>query len=411
MTTLLRTSAVLGLLIVGCGEGDRPANNPSGTAGGGAAGANAMAGSGGAPDNGFAGAAGAQVAPPHTVTACDKLAAPGVWEQITPPGMDLSTFGAYNVLLDTSNTANVFIGTAKNGIQKSTDCGATWVHLDTGTLGTDLDKGSVIPTIDPVNPKVLYTGSLYGTNGFFKSTDGGVNWVSNFPESIAMFVPYGGFIGGIVIDPGPAANANLHVLVTFHDECKTPYTRSCFAETMDGGTKWTLRNGDASWSGKEGSRMQFLDSTHWLFGSESNGLWVSADSGVKWTKVGGAEVAHGPGQLYRRKSGGYFMGTAGGVVFSADGVSWSLAANSGGLITGVVGDGTHVWASTAFPYGMDSHPAPDLRYYVANEADPLNWSVLETPKMSSGGTLAYDADHKLLYSANYWDGVWRVVMK
>ena len=37
---------------------------------------------------------------------------------------------------------------------------------------------------------------------------------------------------------------------------------------------------------------------------------------------------------------------------------------------------------------------------------------MNSPDLSSGGVyLAYDPDHHILYSANYWDGLWRVVVK
>jgi hypothetical protein len=48
---------------------------------------------------------------------------------------------------------------------------------------------------------------------------------------------------------------------------------------------------------------------------------------------------------------------------------------------------------------------------VSSEDDPLSWKQLDAPMMSSGGYMAYDKDHKLLYSANMWDGVWRVVIE
>jgi len=52
-------------------------------------------------------------------------------------------------------------------------------------------------------------------------------------------------------------------------------------------------------------------------------------------------------------------------------------------------------------------------YLQATEADPLTWKPMSYPaELTSGATwLSYDSDHKILYSSNYWDGVWRVVME
>jgi hypothetical protein len=385
------------------------AGNRSGAGGAGSGGAG---GSGGvaAGNGGRPGAGGTpQVSPPHVVTACDKLGAVGVWENITPGGVNLSTFGTTMVSIIQSNTATVYTGTALSGLYRTNDCGATWKHVDTGTLGADLDKGSVSPLIDPIEPDVMYTGSLYGTNGLFKSIDGGVNWKSILTPEVQKIAPYGGFVGGLDMDP----NNHLHVLVTWHADCAAPYTKACYAETFDGGTQWTLRNTQASWIGGEGTQLGFLDSDRWFFNSVSNGMWVSPDQGVTWNKIPDIQVSHGRGQLVRiTPKGPFFMAGAVGVLFSADGNSWQLQANSGSLIQGLASDGTTVWSSSAFPYGDGQHPSPAQHYRSAQVTAPGTWSQFTAPNLSSGGSvLAYDPDHHLLYSANYWDGLYRVVVK
>jgi hypothetical protein len=229
---------------------------------------------------------------------------------------------------------------------------------------------------------VLYSGSLYGTNGFFKSTDGGVNWTQILSDDIKKYAPYGGFVGGLAMDP----NDHMHLLVSWHQVCAAPYSSACYAETMDGGATWTMRNGDASWNGGEGTALAFLDSNTWLFMSSSNGMWRSTDRGATWKAVQGAEISHGAGQMYRTDGGEVFLGSATGVLYSPDaGSTWSVMPKSGTQIHGLASDGTTVWGSSAFPYNA--------------------------PMMTSGGFLAYDPDHHILYSANYWQGVWRVVVK
>lgn len=359
----------------------------------------------------------AEDAAPHVNRPCTTgdggPAAAGVWENITPRSADggyaaaPDSFGFGAITLDPHDPSTVYLGGDKTGLYKSTDCGATWAHIDTGTLGSELDKGSVGALVDPVEPDVLYTYSLYGMNGFFKSTNGGVDWKQIFTPDVQPYIPYGGFCGGKAMDP----NNHLHLIVTFHDVCKTPYNSSCYAETKDGGTTWTLRNGDAAWTGGEGSFLQFLDSKTWLFSSQTNGMWRTANEGMSWNKVDGAQVSHGAGQLYLHPSGAFFLGSATGILYSADGASWTVVPQSGTLISGVVGDGTTVWSSTAYPYNLPDRPAPFLPYHQALAADPMHWSKVDSPMLSSGGaTLAYDADHHILYSANYWDGAYRVVV-
>src|SRR5882672_8796836 len=250
-----RLAACIGILVLGC-VSSRTGARVSGSEAGG------VTGTGGAPAPGGASGGAAQESPPRVVAACDKLGAVGAWENVTPREVDLSTFGVTTVSIIPSNTATVYIGTL-SGLFKTTDCGATWKHIDTGTLSADIDKGSVAPLIDPVQPEVMYTGSLYGTNGLFKSTDGGVNWKSILTPEVQKIAPYGGFVGGLDIDP----RNHLHILVTWHEVCAAPYNEACYAETFDGGTTWTLRNGQKGWIGGEGTQLGFLDENRWYFNS------------------------------------------------------------------------------------------------------------------------------------------------
>jgi hypothetical protein len=359
-------------------------------------------GNGGSADGGSGGSA------PHVVTACDSLAEAGVWENITPPGVDLSQFGISHITLSPQNPSTVYVGTNGSGLFKTTDCGASWVHADTGTLGAEIDTGTLGVRIDRENPDVLYTYSLYGENGFFKSTYGGVDWAQILPDSITDYAPYGGFVGGIDIDP----NDSSHLLIGWHADCAAPYHSSCYAETTDSGETWTMKNGLEEWVGGEGASLQVLDSTTWLFSSSSNGLWRSTDSGGTWNNVGGASISHGAGQLYITPEQHYFLGTAGGVMYSDDGAAWDLIPNTGQHVHSVIGDGTNVWSSTAYPYNPGTHPEPHQPYKKATVADPNTWTTMDSPMLTSGSAeLAYDADHHVLYGTNYWEGVWRVVVE
>lgn len=382
------------------------------TGGSSAAGAGGSGGTSGGGSGGSAGAGrggtGGQEPPPHTVRPCDSLEAVGVWEDITPPGVNLDGFGVPVVAVDPSDTSILYVGTDKSGLHKSTDCGATWVHIDTGTLGADLDTGTLWVVIDPIEPNVLYANSLYGINGFFKSTNGGVDWEQILSEEVRMYAPYGGFVGGIAIDP----DDHLHVLVSWHQVCGPPYTSACYAQTRDGGETWVMRDGDPSWNGGEGAFLDMLGGGVWLFSSASNGLWRSTDEGESWTRIPDVSIAHAGGQLYRSPNGGIFLGSGSGVLHSEDeGLTWTLLPGSGSLISGVAGDGRRIWASSAYPYNPSDRPGPHEPFLHATEADPSNWSRFDSPMVTSGANrMVYDADHKLLYTANWWEGVKRVVV-
>jgi hypothetical protein len=273
-------------------------------------------------------------------------------------------------------------------------------------MGPDLDRGAVGVVVDPQNHDVLYSGSLYGPNGLFKSTNGGVDWKQIFTPDVLPFIPYGGFLGGIAMDH---ANSQ-HLVVTWHAECAAPYNKACYAETFDAGAHWVLRNGLSTWAGGEGTRMAILDDGVWLFSSESNGLWRSKNSGQDWVKIDVAGIAHSGGQLYRLRAGVFYFGASNGVLFTEDnGDTFKLLPNSGYLISGVTGDGVHVWSSQSFPYNPPRPTDKRVMYWASAAASPMAWAPApQFPLIEGGGYLAYDADHHLLYSANYWLGVFRI---
>jgi hypothetical protein len=258
--------------------------------------------------------------------------------------------------------------------------------------------------IDPSNPQVIYTNQGYGVGGVFKTTNGGGDWDQVLTPNVTSVAPYGGFVGDISMDP----NDSRHLLVGWHADCPTPHSKACFAETRDSGISWAIREGDPSWVGGEGTSYQILDANTWIFSSERNGLWRSGDSGVSWQRIPGASVSHGLGQLYRAKSGSFYLGTANGVMYSADGVSWAILPNSGNLIGGLIGDGTTLYASKTFPYNPPGTD-PYLPYFVAAEGPSAIFRQMNSPLMRNGGRLHLDTTRHFLYSTNLNAGLWRLV--
>jgi hypothetical protein len=377
------------------------ASSGGGGGGGGGGGAGNMAGA-----SAQAGQAG-QAGSPHVVSACPKAddAAAGTWENITPPGVQLEEldgqriYGTQAVLINPQDTANVYVGVEKQGLFKSNDCGASWKRVNTGRNGDVIGTGAQWSmAMDPLDPNVIFAVNGYGSEyGLWKTKDGGVNWDQLFPmgSEVAKSVMYN-FTSIISMDPSD----HLHLVVSFHADCTGAYATACQAETKDGGANWRLLKGPSG-STWEGAGVVVLGATTWLYAMPMDGLSVTTDSGATWSNAlpggGGAHY-----QLYHSKSGPYYLSSKWGILHSDDGVAWSSFENSGGELTGIVGTGKYIYASQQF----------GGRYYRASESNPAQWAEFETPGRPTsewgGYLLAYDPDHKLLYSTNQVGGLWRV---
>src|SRR6185503_7991865 len=111
----------------------------------GAGGATAGAGGAGAVDSGSAGAATGGTGVVVKVSACDGLAPEGTFEEITPPAVKAgigtkqpdgqTRGGTFAIAVDPVNQGTVYAGTLFQKVWKSTDCGATWKDIATGTNG------------------------------------------------------------------------------------------------------------------------------------------------------------------------------------------------------------------------------------------------------------------------------------
>lgn len=431
-------SECLVLLIVGCGGGHAGSTATGGGSagahdnGGAASGAPATSEAGGAGVGGVggtvvteagagqAGAGGAPIMPPVKVSNCDGLAAPGVFEEITPPivkaGIGVKTpdnqtqGGPFAMAVDPINLGTVYSGSLFQGVWKSTDCGANWTKIATGTNAADVNRGmNWTLAVDPQDANIVYTNSGYGSNGLFKSTDGGVNWTDIWSQKsqpdLAKAFTYN-FANVIAIDP---AN-HLHILLTFHEACLAPHPATCIVESMNGGDSWRVIDGDPTWNGNEGQVIFFLEnSSTWLWGSQSNGFWRSPDSGQTWQAIPKMTTSHLQGsQILRTKAGTFYAAGSDGIWTSTDGTvpTWKLIPDTGPIVGGLVSDGTTMYASTCY-FGGFCNP----RYLHSAETDGQTWTALpNSPTLTQGGNLGYDKAHKLLYSSNLDAGLWRVVV-
>ncbi len=367
----------------------------------------------------------------HKVGTCDNLPALRTWENVTPlalnssnwcvpgapncKGGQLPTYGTNAFVVDPNNAGTVYLGTASLGIWKTTDCGSSWIKVNTGASQKEIDVGrgwSML--IDPTDSNTLYTVTGYGGPGFYKTTNGGKDWQQRFSADVFAGLPGQG-IEKLSMDP----TNNLHLTASFHNPCKNSPMGggdwACMAETRDGGATFTFTNSAENWT--EGDGQTMLNDKTWFFSSGGGNIWRTTDGGGKWDMVhDGFSVGqyNANGCIYTAHDGTFYTGGSRGMASSADGITWNALSNSpniGGPNGGcpIVDDGKNLFVSE----GLAAYDPPNADWFrTAPSAAPTAWVPMNNPAVITGaGWLGYDKDHKLLYASNSTAGFFRVVVE
>jgi hypothetical protein len=300
------------------------------------------------------------------------------------------------VAVDPGHPGTAYIGTNTGGpnyhggpgLWKTADCGSTWVHIDTGRNAANLDSGSQWRILVNATTQMMFTTSGYGGGGFYKSSDGGVNWDEITPT--ATGVPH--FVQDFSVDP---ADAN-HFVLTFHDNCSGGLPGGCLAETKDGGTTWRIFGGPLSgWS--EGAGPITLGPTTYLHAS-SAGLSYTKDGGGSWEKLSTANTSCSG---YTASDGSLLLCTDNGIVKSQNGHDWTAIAKTPKCtVLGADDDSLFV----AYQNDYSGHPI-----WQAPLSSLSMWTNVAAAQMAQGANhFDYDSAHGVLYVSTFTAGLWRV---
>ncbi|MCX5914241.1 MAG: hypothetical protein NTV04_20195 [Deltaproteobacteria bacterium] len=95
-------------------------------------------------------------------------AIPLAWNRISM-GQEFATDTVTGIAVDKNDPDVIYVGMKNAGVFKSIDVGLSWSPRYQGLANTHVES----LTIDPLNPKILYAGTL---GGIFQTQDGGENW-------------------------------------------------------------------------------------------------------------------------------------------------------------------------------------------------------------------------------------------
>lgn len=366
--------------------------------------------------SGFLGCSGGK-SPGAPVGTCDSLPAPGAWEDVTPPGTSAKpavngTVGAA-IIVDPFDPRRVWLGTGgeNDEIRRSDECGAAWTRVNTGpgsvgdgkTYGGVGDGAQWSMQADPADPGVLYAVSGYGAQSLWKTSDGGTSWTDVLAGTEYEAHADYRFVNNVSLDP----TDHRHLVVSTHGACSAPYGPSCIAETKDGGASWRVLSAPEGWV--EGGGLILVKGGLWIWCGSS--LMVTTDAGASWSKdalAGGGtcEAEYTIRSFVPAANGNYYLGSRGGVLRSADGMTWEHVPGTSGTMVMVAQGSTQVFAANQWQ--------PFIQ--AASLDDDETWTDLPTPAQigmgSDGGIpfLAYDDAHHILYASMFSGGVARMVL-
>ena len=345
---------------------------------------------------------------------------PGVWKNITPPGIPLGaaeTAIGQGIAIDPCNLSTVYWGNTPfnsgtyGALWKSTDGGGTWKRA--GMIDEPLHV-----RVDPTNPKHLYAGDGVrgGTLGFWVSNDGGDTWQK--PAGWTAAGKATGFIDDVydlAVDPTDFK----HILISSHAAWgwdDTNWKRNAgVMESKDGGDTWVAHDPQMTWGA--GHSINFLydpdkgigDANTWLLGTQGDGQWRTTDAGKTWTKVLTSSIFHGGGETYYAKDGKlYSTGVSPCLQRSADnGATWT-PLKAVGECTGVWGDGNFLYTAPAYSQGMHA-------MYTSPETDGLTWTAYNGGAQKFDGSgpfeMTFDSVNGILYASMWFQGVWALKVK
>ena len=255
-----------------------------------------------------------------------------------------------------------------------------WTNLGP-TPGYYFNYGNISSRIvtvkfDPSNPNTIYVGAAYG--GIWKSTDGGLNWVSKSDFEVSLSS------GALAIDPN---NTNI----IYYGTGEATYSGASYygrglLKSTNGGESWTNITAGLPFSSYFSRLVIKPGNSNTLFAAlGTSGLHVSTDAGITWSVV--------------------VSGRCDDIVFSPDGTkayivgsgtSYKMSTDGGAnfnTVTFTPGMGTrnHIAICKSFPNVLyiSKYSGSSITVYKSTDGG-LNYSQISVGTDFSGSQAWYD---------------------
>ena len=223
--------------------------------------------------------------------------------------------------VDPVNTQIIYVSTSSfnGGLFKSTNSGESWIQ--TGLTNNDIEY--II--IDHKNPQMLYAIASPGV-GVFKSTDGGNSWTRINEEGEIVSGLSGELVYSIAMDP---IDANIIYAGTSKESL---FSKGIFFKSINGGKDWVKLDTGLKCDRVSAITVDPLNSNIIYVGTRVDGVFKTLDGGQRWEKVSNGLTGTGAWincfAINSKNSNIIYTGTQDGVYKSMDGgKSWNAIKN------------------------------------------------------------------------------------
>lgn len=140
-------------------------------------------------------------------------------------------FNLQHIVVDSNMSKRVYVASHRNGLHRSDDGGENWVDLNEGLNGFSDSKNFYRLILNPAQADSLFWVSKYG---ILRSDDLGVSWTA-----LSLITPPGSVnIYGFAINP--KNQKEMYYTGTILGDGNA-HIRSTFYKTMDGGVNWVTK--------------------------------------------------------------------------------------------------------------------------------------------------------------------------